>query len=45
VIWAYWNMRLYRYDERIQKLVQKMFWDGVEAARDSECPMDKDNLQ
>lgn len=45
LIWAYWNLRLYRYDQRIQKLAQKMFWEGVSAAKDPECPMDKDNLQ
>jgi len=45
LIWVYWNLRAYRYDKTFQEVVVRVFWDGMEAGKCPESPIDKDNLQ
>jgi len=43
VIWAYWNLRAYRYDPEFETLITRVYWDGVAAA--GNWDIDEDNLQ
>jgi len=45
VSWLYWNMRVYRYDRKLQKLVVTSFWDGVNSSKPEGPPLNKGDLQ